>query len=72
MSLQGSLGIERMCHLADVSRAEFYRHLRASDNRAEEIQRAVRDSEDQFGAQRTVRLSAHDGRAAKAGHARES
>jgi putative transposase len=37
MSLQGSLGIERMCHLAGVSRAGFYRHLRASDNYEEEI-----------------------------------
>src|SRR5258708_21235637 len=37
MSLQGSLGIERMCHLAAVSRAGFYRHLRASDNHEEEM-----------------------------------
>ncbi len=37
MSLQGSLGIERMCHLAAVSRAGFYRHLRASDNHDEEM-----------------------------------
>ena len=37
MSLQGSLGIERMCHLAGVSRAGFYRHLSASDNHEEEI-----------------------------------
>jgi putative transposase len=28
MSLQGSLSIERMCHLAPVSRAGFYRSLR--------------------------------------------
>ncbi len=27
MSLQGSLSIERMCHLAQVSRAGFYRSL---------------------------------------------
>jgi hypothetical protein len=27
MPLQGSLSIERMCHLAQVSRAGFYRHL---------------------------------------------
>ena len=37
MSLQGSLGIERMCHLVGVSRAGFYRHLRASDNYEEEM-----------------------------------
>jgi len=37
VSLQGSLGIERMCHLAGVSRAGFYRHLRASDNYEEEM-----------------------------------
>ncbi len=27
MSLQGSMSIERMCHLAQVSRAGFYRSL---------------------------------------------
>jgi putative transposase len=37
VSLQGSLGIERMCHLVGVSRAGFYRHLRASDNYEEEM-----------------------------------
>jgi putative transposase len=37
VSLQGSLGIERMCHLVGVSRAGFYRHLRASDNHEEEM-----------------------------------
>jgi transposase InsO family protein len=37
VSLQGSLGIERMCHLAGVSRAGFYRHLRPSDNYEEEM-----------------------------------
>ena len=28
MPLQGSLTVERMCHLAQVSRASFYRYLR--------------------------------------------
>src|SRR5258708_33973853 len=37
MWLHGSLGIERMCHLGAVSRAGFYRHLRASDNTEEEM-----------------------------------
>ncbi len=37
MSLQGSLGIERMCHLAGLSRAGFYRHLRGNDNHEEEM-----------------------------------
>jgi hypothetical protein len=30
MSLQGGLGIERMCPLVGVSRAGFYRYLRAN------------------------------------------
>src|SRR5260370_30945056 len=37
MTLEGSLGIERMCQLVVVSRAGFYRHLRASDNQEEEM-----------------------------------
>ena len=28
MPLQGSIGVERMCQLAEVSRAGFYRYLR--------------------------------------------
>jgi transposase InsO family protein len=39
---QGSLGIERMCRLADVSRAGYYRHWRASQPAREE--RALRDA----------------------------
>jgi len=38
MSLQGGLSIERMCHLAGVSKAGFYRHLRAEDSCDEEMQ----------------------------------
>jgi hypothetical protein len=38
MSLQGSLPIERMCLLAGLSRAGFYRHLRTADNWEEEIE----------------------------------
>jgi putative transposase len=39
---QGDMGIERMCVLAGVSRASYYRHWRASKPREEEI--AVRDA----------------------------
>jgi len=58
VSLQGSLGIERMCHLAGVSRAGFYRHLRASDNHEEEmhvqseIQRITLEHRGQYGYRR--------------------
>jgi transposase InsO family protein len=37
MSLQGSLTIERMCQLAGVSKAGFYRHLRSRDSYDEEM-----------------------------------
>ena len=37
MPLQGSLSIERMCHLAQVSRAGFYRYLRGRWPAEEEI-----------------------------------
>ena len=38
---QGALGIEQMCRLADVSRAGYYRHWRASEPAREET--ALRD-----------------------------
>jgi transposase InsO family protein len=38
MSLQGSMSIERMCQLAQVSRASFYRSLRESQPVAEEME----------------------------------
>lgn len=41
IQLQGGLGIERMCRLADVSRAGYYRHWRASQPAREET--ALRD-----------------------------
>jgi putative transposase len=42
MSLQGSLSVERMCQLAQVSRAGFYRTLQAGEPVAEEMEvRAV-------------------------------
>ncbi len=37
MPLQGSLGVERMCQLAEVSRAGFYRYLRGGWQWEEEI-----------------------------------
>jgi putative transposase len=37
MSLQGGLGIERMCLLVGLSRTGFYRYLRAQDPRDEEM-----------------------------------
>lgn len=42
MQQQGDLGIERMCALAGVSRAGYYRHWQASAPRAEET--ALRDA----------------------------
>jgi len=39
---QGGLGIEQMCRLADVSRAGYYRHWRASEPAREEA--ALRDA----------------------------
>jgi transposase InsO family protein len=38
MSLQGSMSIERMCQLAQVSRAGFYRSLQERDSVAEEME----------------------------------
>jgi putative transposase len=37
MPLQGGLSIERMCHLAQVSRAGFYRYLRGSSPAEEDL-----------------------------------
>ncbi len=38
MSLQGSISIERMCQLAQVSRAGFYRSLQERQPLAEEME----------------------------------
>jgi putative transposase len=45
MSLQGRLSVERMCTLAEVSRAGFYRWLKADQPRTEEaaIRAAIQD-----------------------------
>ena len=37
MPLQGSIGVERMCQLAEVSRAGFYRYLRRGWQWDEEV-----------------------------------
>ena len=37
MPLQGSLGVERMCQLAEVSRAGYYRNLRRGWHWEEEV-----------------------------------
>jgi putative transposase len=55
MSLQGVLGIERMCLLVGVSRAGFYRYLRAQDPWDEEmgvrseIQRVALEHQGRYG-----------------------
>ena len=38
MQLQGKLSVERMCQLASVSRAGFYRHLVEVEPDAEEME----------------------------------
>src|SRR2546429_8706831 len=37
MPLQGGLGVEQMCHLAQASRAGFYRYLRSGWQGEEEL-----------------------------------
>lgn len=58
MSLQGGLGIERMCFLGGVGRAGFYRSLRAQDGWPEEmavrseVQRIVLEHRGRYGYRR--------------------
>jgi putative transposase len=58
MSLQGGLAIERMCLLAGISRAGFYRHLRAQDPWEEEmairseVQRIALEHQGRYGYRR--------------------
>ena len=58
MSLQGSLAIDRMCFLAGVSRAGFYRYLRAEDPWQEDmdvrsvVQRIVLEHDGRYGYRR--------------------
>jgi transposase InsO family protein len=61
MSLQGSLTIERMCYLAAVSRAGFYRWLRQTQPLAEDmevrtaIQQIALEHRGRYGSRRIVR-----------------
>jgi putative transposase len=58
MSLQGGLGIDRMCFLAGVSRAGFYRYLRGEDPWQEDmdvrsvVQRIVLEHDGRYGYRR--------------------
>jgi transposase InsO family protein len=60
MSLQGGLSIERMCLLVGVSRARFYRYLRAQDPWDEEmgvrseIQRIALEHQGRYGYRRVT------------------
>ena len=58
MSQQGSLSIERMCQLAPVSRAGFYRSLQESQPLEEEMAVRADDSADRVGPSASVWLSA--------------
>jgi hypothetical protein len=70
MSLQG-ISIERMCQLAQVSRASFYRSLQERLPVEEEME--VRSTIQQIVLEhRSVRLSACDSRTAPTGPARQS
>ena len=70
MSLQGSLSIERMCHLAQVSRAGFYRSLQERLPVEEEME--VRSTIQQIVLEhrRRLRLSTRNCRTAAARPAR--
>ena len=60
MPLQGSLSVERMCQLAQVSRAGYYRHLRGRAPMEEDmtlrsaIQQIVLENRDQYGYRRVT------------------
>ena len=71
MPMQGSLSIERMCQLARVSRAGFYRSLQEQCRGRGRRRGPVCDSAGRTGASATLRLSTSHGRAAAAWHARE-
>ena len=67
MLLQGSLAIERMCFLAGVSRAGFYRYLRAEDPWQEEmdvraeVQRIALEHHGRYGYRRITAELRHQG-----------
>ena len=62
MSMQGKLSIERMCQLAGVSRAGFYRSLQEQEPIEEDMEGAVGDSADRRRAQAPLRLPAGERR----------
>ncbi len=72
MSLQGNLSIERMCQLAQVSRAGFYRSLQEHQPVEEEMEVRVDHSADRAGASAPLWLSTSDGGTAAARHAGQS
>ena len=67
MHLQGKLSVERMCQLAGVSRAGFYRHLVEIEPDEEEmqlrdaIQRIYLEHRRHYGYRRTTRVLRHRG-----------
>jgi hypothetical protein len=67
MHLQGKLSVERMCQLAGVSRAGFYRHLVEIEPDEEEmqlrdaIQRIYLEHRRHYGYRRTTRVLHHRG-----------
>ena len=58
--MQGNLGVERMCQLADVSRASFYRSLKEQAPVEEEvevrsaIQQVVLEHRRRYGSRRVT------------------
>ena len=61
MPLQGSLSIERMCQLAQVSRAGFYRWLQEPPPIEEEMELRSADSADRAATSAALWLSAYFG-----------
>jgi len=71
MPLQGSTGVERMCQLAEVSRAGFYRYLRRGWQWEEEValrstvQDVVIDHRWRYGYRRVRACNMHAGSTCK-------
>ena len=72
MPLQGNLSIERMCQLAQVSRAGFYRYLQSHAPAEEDMTVRSDYSGDRPGTSATLRLSAGHGGTATTRHDGES
>ena len=71
-SLQGKLSVERMCMLAQVSRAGFYRWLREEAAACRRDCGPGSDSGDSRRAPSPVRIPAHHGRTSPSRHGGES